>query len=216
MAYSTVGIINLALQRIGVGKITALYPDENSTAAIDAAAIWEYIRDEVLQAKEWNFAKTRVALARKTIDPAFGFSYAYALPTDFLRICTDNKNDRSVSYGTGTTYAYPAGEYAGYAVETLSDSTLCLLTNYDNSTGYDIYIKYIKRIEDPGKFSPSFINALSFRLAAELAIPRTEGLKKYEMMITLYQKALIAADGVNQSGDYVQDIGSTDWELAGR
>ena len=50
MAYSDVGIANLALIRVGAKRITAL--TEDSEQAIVANAVWQYIRDEVLAAKD--------------------------------------------------------------------------------------------------------------------------------------------------------------------
>jgi hypothetical protein len=203
MAYSTVGIVNIALQKIGVMRIAAL--GESSEQAIAANAVWQYIRDEVLQAKEWTFAKVKVALAQNATSPSQGYEYAYTLPADFLRMDRDDKDDPAV---------YPSGY--NYAIETLADRTLCLFTDYDNSSE-NLYIRYIRRITDPQKFTPMFISALAFRLAAELAIPRTEGLKKYKAMMEMYSQALIMADGINQSGDYQKDeIGSDDWERVGR
>ena len=202
MAYSVVGIVNLALQKIGVMRIAAL--GEGSEQAIAANAVWEYIRDEVLQAKGWTFAKVRVALAQNATSPVQGYEYAYTLPADFLRLDRDKKDDLAV---------YPS---YNYVIETLPDGTICLFTDYDNET-YDLYIRYIRKIADPQKFTPMFISALAFRLAAELAIPRTEGLKKYKAMMEMYAQALLMADSVNQSGDYQEnETGDDSWERAGR
>lgn len=221
MAYSVVGVVNMALQRIGVGAIAAL--TEDSPQAIEANRVWEYIRDEVLAAKDWAFARTRVALAQNTTSPEYTFDYAYTLPNDFLRLCREKKGDPSVypegllasSYIEGDTIVkVPTYQYV---VESLADGTLCLFTDYDNSDGYDLFIKYIRKEDNPQKWTAPFISALAFRLSAELAIPRTEGLKKFEMMMILYEKALMIADGVNMSSDYVEnEAGSDDWERAGR
>ena len=58
MAYSQVGIINLALSRIGKKGIAVI--TEDSTQAIKARAAWEYILYEVLEARDWKFAKRRI------------------------------------------------------------------------------------------------------------------------------------------------------------
>ena len=220
MAYSTVGIINVALQKIGVGRIAAL--GESSEQAIAANAVWEYIRDEVLQAKEWWFAKARAALAQNDTSPTHGYDYAYTLPADFLRLCKDKKGDPAVYPSGLLASSYIAGDTIiklptySYTIEALPDGTICLFTDYDNSSN-DLYIRYIRKITDPQKFTAMFISALAFRLAAELAISRTEGLKKYKTMMEMYSQALLMADSVNQSGDYQKnETGDDSWERAGR
>jgi hypothetical protein len=62
MAYTEVGVVNLALQRIGADRITSLTQDIAQAEAANAA--WEYIRDEVLEAGDWNFAKRRTTLSK--------------------------------------------------------------------------------------------------------------------------------------------------------
>jgi len=221
MAYSVVGIVNLALGKIGVGRISSL--TEDSEQAIVANSILQYIRDEVLEAYDWKFATVRKALVQSTIEPANFYSYAYPLPADFLRLTTERRNDPRV-YPNGVAYAavynitgnlLSQSTNYNYVIETLSDGTLCLFTDYDN-TSQDIYITYIRRVTDPAKYSPSFVSAFAFRLAAEIAIPRTEGMKKYEAMMTLYQQALLRAKELNQQLDYNAETGNDDWESAGR
>ena len=219
MAYSNVGIANLALGRIGVSKISVL--TEKSDQSIAVNAVWEYIRDEVLSAKDWVFATRRVALAQSVLEPIYNYSYAYALPTDFLRLAKQKKDDPSVYYAGSSSELSTMLEEVyqvnwSYVFETLTDGNLYLLSNYDN-TDYDIYIKYIRQVIDPAKYSPSFISAFAFRLAAEVSIPLTESLKKFESMLTLYNMALQLADGLNQSMNYEEnETGTDDWDKAGR
>ena len=65
MAYTELGVVNLALQRLGAKKITSAdWATPGTNQALAAAAAWEYIRDEVLEAADWNFAKTRTTLSK--------------------------------------------------------------------------------------------------------------------------------------------------------
>lgn len=222
MAYSITGIVNLALLKIGVKRISS-HPDSTTPQGIDANDCWEYIRDEVLSARDWKFAKLRVALAKNATAPATMYDYAYTLPTDFLRLCLKKSHDSVVSteeyddeYFVNDVLVVKQVAYA-YSIEILSDGTLCLMTDYDN-TDYDLYISYIKKVTDATKYSPMFIKALSYRLAAELALPRTEGQTKFQSMMLLYKDALQEADGLNASMEYVpHETGTSEsWELAGR
>lgn len=220
MAYSVTGIVNLALSRIGVKGIANL--SEQSQQAIAANASWQYIRDEVLSAKDWYFAKKRVALAQNATSPAYNFDYAYTLPADFLRLCKQDSSDASV-FPSGyyaedsiTGQVLIQNNYTAYKIEAISDGTLCLVTNYDNSS-YDIYINYIAKITDVTKFSPQFISALAFRLAAELSITRTETRSKFTDMMETYRTSLVDAEGHNMSMDYNNgETGTDSWLMAGR
>jgi hypothetical protein len=215
MAYSQVGIANLALIRAGTKTITAL------TENIVVNAVWQYIRDEVLAAKDWKFAKTRVALAKNATAPVYQFDYAYTLPTDFLRLCRQDASDASVfpsglySEDQMTGQIYINSYYYPYKIEAISDGTLCLLSDYDN-TDNDIYITYIQKITDVTKFSPAFINALANRLGAEIAISITESSNKFADLMNLYKETLKTAEALNSSSDFQDETGSDSWDLAGR
>jgi len=223
MAYSVVGVINMGLSRIGIKRIASL--TEDSTQAIAANAVWEYVRDEVLEAKDWRFAKTRVALAQNAATPEYGYDYAYTLPVDFLRLCLPKKVDSEDSS------FYPSGAYAsawsadevtirsrtyGYVIEALDNGTKCIFTDYDDDD-YALYITYIRKEVNPAKYSPAFINCLANRIAAELATTLTEGRRKFVDLMTLYEASLKKAEEVNQSLDYVKgETGNDDWLRAGR
>lgn len=104
MAYTQVGVINLALGRIGVERITSVDPSvDDRIQAADAVAVWDYILDEVLEAKDWKFAKRRVALPQSFETPPTGYSYAYILPSDFLKFARSVKDHPPVS-PTGYPY----------------------------------------------------------------------------------------------------------------
>lgn len=206
MAYSVIDIVNLALGRIGQPKIDLL--TEDSTAAIQANLAWPYIRDEVLSVYDWTFAKSRVALARNTTSPVQGFLYAYTLFPDFLRVCRNRGDDPPI---------YPPGAAAGnYIIEALSDGVLCLFTDYDN-TDADLVIQYIRRETNPTRYTPSFISAVTFRMAAELSFILPESGTKFNDMMMMYNRELQTAKGVNASGDRLSnETGNEDWVNAGR
>ncbi len=381
MAYTIVGIINLALGRIAVKRITSL--TENSNQAIVSNAVWEYVRDEVLEAKDWKFAIKRQALGRVAETPPSGYAYAYLMPDDFLRLALGTEDDPSI-YPSGYPYKietmdviagiagiaefnptsaytsaaaskvkigryaelnvgsdkklYVAGEYkqeditllqiecvsgvsdslavassgdlititlanatgakntaaliqaalrllgtvdgidvsawtvtqnaaylasypttgvdvdpvpmgngdkvyqcatnvtgtaantsffpgveTTYWTEIAPSAHLCLATDYDNETGNDeLILRYIRRVTDPTLFFASFISALAFRLAAEMAIRLTEGATRFKAMMELYYISVRTADEHNQSMDYFSTVDNwtndktAQWADAGR
>lgn len=87
--YSQAAIINLALNRIGArGQITDI--NENSYGNLSpnaqkAMIVWNPIFLEVLSERDWKFAKIRAQLQLMPTVPLYGFSFAWALPADFLR-----------------------------------------------------------------------------------------------------------------------------------
>src|SRR5512133_128922 len=101
MAFSDVGIANMALQRIGAkSRITALA--DGSTNAIKVQAVWDYILNLVLEEANPKFATVRVALAQNATAPANAsvYDYAYTTPVNYLCPADDSDGDRAV-------YPYP-------------------------------------------------------------------------------------------------------------
>jgi hypothetical protein len=95
--------------------------------------------------------------ARRTVD---GWTYAYALPTDFLKVCAS------------TPPALGAISTSIYEFDTETDATgqKILLTDVENP-----YLVYVRVIDDTSKFSPTFVTALSYLLASMLAGPVLKG-----------------------------------------
>lgn len=208
MAYSNVGIANMMLQRIGAkSSITSL--TDGSVNAVKINSMWEYIRDEVLEAIKPKFATVRVVLAQSSTDPVNTdvYLYAYPLPSDYLCLADSTKDDPTVS-------PFSVGNYV---IETLTDGTLCLMCNYDSVASGDIYLTYIRKVTDPAKYSPSFINCFTYRGAAELCLAVVEGTGKFEAMMKLYMQTKRRAQGMNRAQDnLVEEKGSNLYEYAGR
>lgn len=156
---SIVAICNAALIRIGAEPISAL--DEPSKAARLCNSRYADLRDEVLRDHPWNFALHRTSLAALAEMPAFGYARRFQLPADCLRVLSMADKD------------------ARFQIEGRS-----LLTDEA-----DAKILYVRRVEDPNAFDPLFANALSLRLAAELAYAITNSTTLIEAMWGLYQRA---------------------------
>lgn len=220
MAYAIIDIVNLGLGHIGQPKIASL--SEDSVAAIQATLNWPYVRDEVLASADWSFATVRAVLALNTTAPTQGYDYAYTLPSDFLRVCQDKNDDPVVTQVSSVAVSEVegsinlVGQSYGYAIEALPDGTRCLFTNYDNSTD-DLVLRYVRREENPSRYSPHFITAAAFRMGAALAPVLTESTKKFENMMALYAQAMRAAKSHNRSSNFVKnETGSDSWTEAGR
>jgi hypothetical protein len=233
--YSTIGIANMALQRLGArGAIASI--DEDSPNAIKVNAIWDMIFQEVLSERDWKFAKIRVALQQASVAPVYGYHYAYGLPSDFLRLVrpreipqerciTDFNLIAGIGFWNGGLYYYRdmpvwPPEVAPYVVETILDSegnaNKYLLSDYPAPV-HPVQITYIRLISDMTQLTPGFVNCLANRLAAELAIAITEDKAKAQAFAELYRETMSSAQAQLECDDYLQDEqGSQSWVNAGR
>ena len=180
MAVTAVSICNIAVGWLGGNEVTDI-----TTPTIEEEILckdnYEVARDKTLEARNWTFAMAREELTAEVSTPDFGFSKEFALPTGCLRL---------VQVDSDTTMIY--GE------TWVREQDLILA---DVAT---LYVRYVKQITDPTKFSAHFVHALACRLAADLAIPLTgskdlmklyEG--KYDMVIN-EGGALDGLQGKNQ------------------
>jgi hypothetical protein len=173
MSTSNVQIANNALIRIGASSIISF--TENSEAARAVNLIFSQVRNAVLRDHIWNFALRRVQLALNDTAPAFGYGNSFALPTDCLRVIQMEEKDMV------------------YVIEGRN-----LLT--DEGTAKIIYLA---EITDPTQYDPMFVEALSARLAAELAIPLADSNSLYQNMMEVYRMKITDARSIDgqESGE---------------
>lgn len=81
---SAVSICNNALVKVGATRIIALSDDTKQARTL--AAIFDVKRDAELAANPWTFAIKRALLPASATPPAFGWSFAYPLPSDYLAL----------------------------------------------------------------------------------------------------------------------------------
>ena len=245
MNYSPVGIANMALMRIGARGTIGSF-DEDSPNANKVNAVWDMVFQEVLSERDWKFAKTRIQLQQNANRPVGGYRFAYALPSDFLRLCKPREipEERPIAdslrwawddWGFGHHRDRPVSprEVHPYIVETVLNTgtnpstgadpsyTTNLLTDYPGCGDYvnyhPIVINYIRLISDFTQLMPGFVNAFTDRLASELAIPVTEDKNKAETRMALYRMDLCSAQAQLECDDFLQDeAGSQSWISAGR
>lgn len=217
MAYSQINIVNLAGGRIGQAHIDSL--DEQTPLAIHAKTVWPMVRDMVLAEDDWSFARTQAVLQKSATAPAAVYLYAYPLPADFIKVCREKEGGvQALTWTPEAGVIYVDSRAYGYALEALPDGTQCLMTNFDNST-VELVIPYIRREENPARWSAKFIDALADKLAAELA-PKclgTVGFKVVPSLLAAYDLSLSKAKAHNRSsGTVANETGAPSWADAGR
>ena len=186
---SVIGICNSALVKLGASTIVSL--TEGTKNANLCNEQYDKVRDALLRAHPWSFAIARAKLAQLAVTPTFGWDHAYQLPADFLRVVAVYDNDD----GVGTV---------PYAVEGRT-----LLSDAD-----DLYLRYVRREDDPNRFDALFREALAFRLAADLAIPIVQSNTLAERMTALADRMARKARAADSIEDYPERMPDGAWLTA--
>ena len=146
----------MALTRIGASQIEAL--TENSEAARKCNQFYEHDRRVVLRRYPWPWATRRVELAEMTDSPQ-DYLYAYRYPAD----CCYLRKIYSVA-PDGHFVPLPDIRY-----KIVSDETgLMLYTNEPK-----VVAEYTADVKDTSLFDELFCEALSWKLAASIALKLT-------------------------------------------
>lgn len=163
MAFTEVEVCNLALTELGEDAITSL--DDDSDRARVCKKFYGPSRNATLRAHPWNFALKRAQLAQLATAPAWGFSYAYQLPSDCLRVLRFDVDG------------------AVWRIEART-----LVTNESEAK-----VLYIAETIDPNLFDATFADTLAAHLAWRLAYTVTGKRNLGAQMWELYKQRLAAA-----------------------
>lgn len=152
---SPVDICNLALDELKQSPVNSIDTPQTATERI-CARRYDAVRQECLAASSWKFAIKRVKLSPNIVPPAFGYTYAYDLPNDYIRRVTTGDDylrdiDRDFQLENGQILL-PTGTPSG------SDT--------DPTT---LYLRYIYDITDVSSFSPLFVAYFVLKLALRMS-----------------------------------------------
>lgn len=180
--YDDIAICNLALSRIGVTiKIDSL--DARCQEAIELKAVYELVRDRVLGAAPWPFAKS-VSLLQKTGATPVRWAYRYEYPNDCIRVRSiyppAPAGTRSDSFR-----AWLKVNRAAYELELDGTDARTIVTDLDGAI-----IEFTKRITNPGLFDPAFVSAFAWGLSAEVALSLAKTVDHAKNAGAMYQQAV--------------------------
>lgn len=213
---SVVDICNLALSHIGALSIQAL--TESNRQARECSRLYGVIRDTVLAEFPWNFSRKRVTLALVSGVTVSGWDFVYAYPTDCLKALD--------IYNPLTTQTYIDGQFfRGSAEEAVvktkadkirfevalsegKDQRL-ILTNQE-----DAELIYTAKVTDANLFDPSFIDAISWRLAADLAMPLKGKVALHQQMMQMYENKLGRSRQANANEGFEPPGGASAYVIA--
>ena len=184
---SVVDICNGSLNQLGATTILSLTEDSKNARLCNSR--YTQVRDSVFRSHPWNCLQKRIELAADTTAPAWGFSYAYTLPADCLRLL------RILDYDSN------------YKVEGRK-----ILSNASS-----MKILYIGRITDPNEYDELLRETLSAALGADIAFAVTSNNTTSTNMYNLFQDKLKDARFVDSTeGQNIdQDLGMSDQIDAG-
>lgn len=179
---SQVDIANLALTKLGAGRITSFA--DNSKAAKALSAVYDIILDAELRSHIWNFAKKRTSLAALADAPAWGFAYQYQLPSDCLLVF--QVNDYFTHVPGWADYITADDQPFQIEGRTIHSDLVAPLK-----------IRYVYRCTDPTQFDAMFIEALACKLAVAVCEDLTQSTTKQNTVLGDYDRAIAKARSTN-------------------
>ena len=220
---SEVDICNLALGHIGdSATVSSINPPEGSAQAEHCSRFYPIARDSLLEMHNWGFATKRTNLALLTSNFS-EWKYCYAIPTDAVNLLAVLSSAATDDYSVPLQYSASVmgvpiamgGVYEPqpYTAEALDDGTEVIYTNQDAAM-----LRYTSLISDTSKFSPLFVESLSWLLASYLAGPvikgdagAAESKRCMQAFLLAYGKATVS-DANQRRTQIMQSVG---W-MAGR
>lgn len=175
MATAEAGVCNVALLRIGqLQTINSL--DDKTPPAKACKTLWDFTRDQVLQARPWAFATFRKSLAVATGPARAEWLYAYSLAfSDFI----------------AARYIWAGVENPGkeqevpYKIEGSSAGRILLTNKADAS------LVYTSRVTEVSRWDALFSECMAMKLGSDLAL----GVAKKPALATELFKLYVAALG---------------------
>lgn len=188
-------ICNIALSRVGASPIDSL--DDKSKSGNSCRALYPTIRNAVLRDYDWAFARAEASPMLKA-DTFNGYLFSYEYPANCVNVL------RIVPPGTPVDISYCSRPLdreikKNFDIRISSDlNNKLIVTNIENAI-----IIYTARVLNPTVFDDSFVNALSWCLASELAIPILGSFQLQQSLYNVYIKTLgrAAAHSLNESDE---------------
>ena len=154
-------VINAALMKVGL----PLAADVND-CDWNASTIYEAVAE---------FATRFAVLTRSAAEPAFGFRYAYAMPSGCLRV---------VDVRCGEDLRSPKARFVVSGKLVYANVSPC-------------NARYVARELDPADWPTDFADAVAARIAAEIANLSAQTMSMTPGLIQLYQLSLAQAQSID-------------------
>ena len=191
---SQIQVVNAALRLIGTRRITAL--DQSSVEAVEAEDAWDRTLDATLREHPWNFAMKLAQIAADSVAPAWGYTAAYPVPADCLRVwMVDGLNWRDWTVARHGTSP---------------NEVTAIMAN----TSGALNVAYIQRVADVSKWDAMAIRVLELDLALELSKKITDSNPDVQTLYEMRRAALRAAKVADAVETPPGDTGPDEFILA--
>jgi len=206
---SEVGVCNLGVNHINAYPFESF--EDRQKEARQCKLIYESLRDEVLAAFDWSFARKRATLSLNG-DSVDDWDYVYQWPIDCLE---PRKISTATGYGTSTVYNDSTGLYdtvGEVEFEIGANSSLnerAIMTDQEGAV-----LIYTAKVTDANMFSPTFVTAFSYRIAAALAVSVKGDQRLKETMYNLYLRHIGSAQAGNANAGFKKPDNSSSFTRA--
>lgn len=186
------GVYNQALRELGSRRLATLADTVEARYYLDDA--WDAVTAECLEEGQWNFGLRAVeATPEAGIDPAFGYTYAYAHPDDFVRLAAISGDD---------TFSCPLQYYSDERKYWWCDVSPLYLKYVSNSVDYGMNI---------GEWPVSFERYVALTLASRICMSVTQSETKFDLLFKLARRAKINARSKDAMGQPPAQIPDGSW-----
>lgn len=162
-------IAQMALAHIGQTEtVSDITTSPSTKAEVLGQIFFTAVRDRVNAKHNWTWATKRAVLTDVTATQAKdGWSYAYSLPSDLLRVVAIDLGYRSGEDPPGFDPVNPTLPGASWAIEQNAAGTArVLLCDIESAS-----LVYVARVTDLNSWDPDALEALTWALAFEYAMP---------------------------------------------
>lgn len=188
MAISKTALINKALTIVGAAPITNIDDDSNNARVV--SRVYDISRQSVLCECLWTFASTRCTLSLSAATMPWNYideAYVYVKPSHIIRIFDVSDN------------------VAKWRVE----------GDYIVSDTSGLGIKGVYDLDDPAKYSPSFLEALIDKLCSDICYMIVNSASKAELFLKKYNDVSLPKAMSENAQTGTQQVPKDDaWELA--
>jgi hypothetical protein len=197
---SDVDICNRALIRIGQKQLIASRTEDSVPAQL-CDALFDQVRDEVLEAFPWPILTKHATLAQLTSTRS-GWAYAYALPVDCLspRYVFNGFRPGGSALPLASLASQLAASWQSQPLVAVADPIPFSLEMSDDGDSRVLVtdqpaaeLIYTAASTAPGLWPPSLCNAIAWKLASELALGIPVKVDQHRLFDQQYRLALAEA-----------------------
>ena len=195
MAVSQLSLYNEALRLIGERRLASISENREPRRVLDD--VWnDGAVDYCLEQGQWNFAMRAVEITPSAVTPAFGFTYAFDKPNDFIRTAGVSEDE---------SFNVPL-------LDTMEEVGFW----FANVT--PIYVRYVSNAASYGsdfqRWPSSFAKYVAAFLASEICFTITQSAEKQNFIITLAMDRLKKAKSIDAMADATAFTPQGGWSSA--